>query len=296
MTRALKTASLTAGLTLALAIISTAPSLAQLKIAFVRPEYILSQYEPYREAMKQVQTYEKTETDKLNKMVADLQKKYEDAQKQAPLMTEEKRNEKVAELEKQRADIEKAQDDLLNRESGRLFKKHEELVQPIFDRLNRVLERLGQSEKYDFIFNVTTDTQNILYADKKFDISEQVAELLKKEPVTAPEINKDAWYKGGNLHNKSALDWQKASYNNKLATCADFISQAVNKGILKDSISTNLDSPQKIRPFAEQLVDCIDAATKKDKDPSLNNKMYANQRVAEIATMCMVTMKWTKSP
>lgn len=185
MTRALKTASLTAGLTLALAIISTAPSLAQLKIAFVRPEYILSQYEPYREAMKQVQAYEKTETDKLNKMVADLQKKYEDAQKQAPLMTEEKRNEKVAELEKQRADIEKAQDDLLNRESGRLFKKHEELVQPIFDRLNRVLERLGQSEKYDFIFNVTTDTQNILYADKKFDISDQVAELLKKEPVTS---------------------------------------------------------------------------------------------------------------
>ena len=185
MNRVLKTASLTAGLILALIVISAAPSLAQLKVAFVRPDYILSQYEPYRDAMKQVQAFEKTETEKLQKMVADLQKKYEDAQKQAPLMTEEKRNEKVAELEKQRADIEKAQDDLLNRESGRLFKKHEELVQPIFDRLNRVLERFGQNEKYDFIFNVTSDTQNILYADKKYDISDQVSELLKKEPVTS---------------------------------------------------------------------------------------------------------------
>ena len=185
MNRALKTASLTAGLILALIVISAAPSLAQLKVAFVRPDYILSQYEPYRDAMKQVQAYEKTETDKLQKMVADLQKKYEDAQKQAPLMTEEKRNEKVAELEKQRSDIEKAQDDLLNRESGRLFKKHAELVQPIFDRLNRVLERFGQNEKYDFIFNVTADTQNILYADKKYDISERVAEDLKKEPSAA---------------------------------------------------------------------------------------------------------------
>ena len=185
MNRALKTASLTAGLILALIVISAAPSLAQLKVAFVRPDYILSQYEPYRDAMKQVQAFEKTETDKLNKMVADLQKKYEDAQKQAPLMTEDKKTEKVAELEKQRADIEKAQDDLLNRESGRLFKKHEELVQPIFDRLNRVLERVGQNEKYDFIFNVTSDTQNILYADKKYDISDQVSELLKKEPATS---------------------------------------------------------------------------------------------------------------
>ena len=66
-----------------------------LKIAFVRPEFILSQYEPYRDAMKQVQMYEKTETDKLQAMVTDFQKKYEDAQKQAPLMTEEKRNDKL---------------------------------------------------------------------------------------------------------------------------------------------------------------------------------------------------------
>jgi len=185
MNRTMKTASFIAGLILVQAVISAAPALAQLKVAFVRPEYILSQYEPYREAMKQVKAFEKTETEKLQNMASDLQKKYEDAQKQAPLMTEEKRNAKVAELEKQRDDLEKAQEDLLNRDSGRLFKKHEELVQPIFDRLNRVLERVGQNEKYDFIFNVTSDTQNILYADKKFDISDRVAEDLKKEPVTS---------------------------------------------------------------------------------------------------------------
>lgn len=182
MNRALKTTSLTAGLILAFTVIFAAPSLAQLKVAFVRPDYILSQYEPYRNAMQQVQAFEKTETDKIQKMVADLQKKYEDAQKQAPLMTEEKRNEKAAELEKQRADIEKAQDGLLNRDTGRLYKKHEELMQPIFNRLNRVLDRVGQNEKYDFIFNVTADTQSILYADKKYDISEYISQELKKEP------------------------------------------------------------------------------------------------------------------
>lgn len=182
------------------AAVSAAPASAQMKLAFVRPEYVLSQYEPYVTAMKQVQEFEKTETDKLSKRFSDFQgkvdsaqKRFEEVQKQAALMTEEKRNEKAQEFERERAslekeqnELEKARDDLLNRESGRLFKKHQELMQPIFDRLYKVLERVGQEEKYDYIFNVTADTQNILYADKKYDISDKIAEILKKEPIEAP--------------------------------------------------------------------------------------------------------------
>jgi len=182
------------------AVISTAPAFAQMKLAFVRPEYVLSQYEPYVAAMKQVQDFEKSETDKLQKRFSDFQgkvdsaqKRFEEVQKQAALMTEEKRNEKAQEFERERnnlakeqEDLEKARDDLLNRENGRLYRKHQELMQPIFDRLNKVLERVGQEEKYDYIFNVTADTQNILYADKKYDISDKIAEALKKEPIETP--------------------------------------------------------------------------------------------------------------
>jgi len=201
------------------AIVSSAPAFAQMKLAFVRPEYILSQYEPYVTSMKQVQAYEKAETDKLQKSFADFQgkvdaaqKKFEDVQKQAALMTEEKRNEKAQEFERERAslekeqnDLEKARDDLLNRESGRLYRKHQELMQPIFDRLNKVLERVGQTEKYDFIFNVTADTQNILYADKKFDISDMVAEELKKEPIEAPAPKAAAPAQGAGTPSKTAV-------------------------------------------------------------------------------------------
>ncbi len=203
------------------AVVSSAPALAQTKLAFVRPEYILSKYEPYIASMKQVQEYEKSETDKLSKRFADFQnkvdaakKKYEDVQKQAALMTEEKRNEKAQEFENERtaleneqADLEKARDDLLNRESGRLYRKHQELMQPIFDRLNKVLERVGQTEKYDFIFNVTADTQNILYADKKFDVSDMVAEELKKEPIEAatPKASEAAPAQGAGSSSKSAV-------------------------------------------------------------------------------------------
>jgi outer membrane protein len=199
------------------AALSPAPASAQMKLAFVRPEYVLSQYEPYIAAMKQVQDYEKSETDKLQKRFSDFQgkvdsaqKRFEEVQKQAALMTEEKRNEKAQEFERERTklaqeqeDLEKARDDLLNRENGRLYRKHQELMQPIFDRLNKVLERVGQEEKYDYIFNVTADTQNILYADKKYDISDKIAEVLKKEPIETPAAAAPA--QGSGASSKTAV-------------------------------------------------------------------------------------------
>ncbi len=183
MNRAVKTAALVMGILAVQAVLAVIPVLAQQKFAIVRPDYVLSQYEPYQNAIKQYETFEKSEGDKLQKMADALQKKYEEAQKQAPLMKEEQIQQKSQELERERAQIQKAQEDLLDRQSGRLVKKQEELIQPIFDRFNRVLDRIGQQEGYDFVFNADSESQTILYADKKHDISDKVLETLKKEPA-----------------------------------------------------------------------------------------------------------------
>lgn len=39
----------------------------------------------------------------------------------------------------------------------------------------------------------------------------------------------NSWYQGGTLHEANALTWQKASQQNKLATCADFIAGLYSK-------------------------------------------------------------------
>lgn len=183
MNRAVKIGLLAAGILAAQTVLYAFPALAQLKLGYVRPDFILSQYEPYREALKQVDDYEKAETDKLKTLADEFQKKVEAAQKQAPLMKEDQIAAKRDELEKEQASIQKRQEDVLNRQDGLIVKKHAELVQPIFDRFNKVLERIGQEDKYDYIFNAESDTQVILYADKKYDISDQISAELKKEPI-----------------------------------------------------------------------------------------------------------------
>ena len=190
MNRAVKTTLLVTGILVAQTLLFALPSLAQLKVAYVRPDFILGQYTPYREALKQVDDYEKAETDKLKQMADSFQKKVEAAQKQAALMTDDQRAAKQDELEKDRTNIQNRQEEVLNRQDGLIVKKHAELVQPIFNQFNAVLERIGKEDKYDFIFNAEADTQVILYADKKFDISEQIASELNKAPAPATEAPK----------------------------------------------------------------------------------------------------------
>ena len=183
MNRAVKAILLATGILVAQTLLFALPAMAQLKIGYVRPDFVLGQYAPYREALKQVDDYEKAETEKLKKMADDFQVKLTTAQKQAQLMKEDQITAKREELEKEQASIQKRQEDVFNRQDGLLVKKHAELVQPIFALFNTVLERIGQDGKYDFIFNAENDTQLLLYADKKYDISEQVSTELNKEPA-----------------------------------------------------------------------------------------------------------------
>lgn len=102
------------------------------------------------------------------------------------------------------------------------------------------------------------------------------------------------WYCGGTLHNKSALEWQTASRQDKLATCADFVTAMWQKGNLKPSISNSLSTVDDVRPYAEELVEFLDAAFQPDPDPDQNRRMFVNQKVSSAAAVGMVTMGWTE--
>jgi len=95
------------------------------------------------------------------------------------------------------------------------------------------------------------------------------------------------------LHRASALEWQNASQANKLATCADFVAGMWQNGNLKSSISNRLTKIDDVRPYAQELVDFLDAAFERDPDPAQNRRMYTNQTVASFAAMGMVSMGWT---
>lgn len=112
--------------------------------------------------------------------------------------------------------------------------------------------------------------------------------------VAADSAAKPKWYQGGTLHRLSALEWQKAAYANKLATCADFIAHAWVNKLLKNEVARKIHGVDDLKPLAVELVAFMDAATKPEKDPLKNKQLFGKQDVSELAAMGMLLLEWLK--
>ncbi|MGK0684485.1 hypothetical protein ACSFC0_03670 [Serratia marcescens] len=103
------------------------------------------------------------------------------------------------------------------------------------------------------------------------------------------------WYEGGTLHDASAITWQKATQQNKLATCADFVAGLYSKKLLSPEISSNINSVDDFKPYATELVKQLDTAFKPEPKKAEDEKMFANQTVKSTAMMLMIMMKWVNT-
>jgi hypothetical protein len=107
-------------------------------------------------------------------------------------------------------------------------------------------------------------------------------------------IAKD-WYVGGALHSANGLEWQEATYENKLATCSDFISKMWEGKNFKPAIQQKITTMDHIKVLSIELVRVIDGTFEKQADPELNRKAFVNQTVSETAVMLMVLMGWLQT-
>lgn len=102
------------------------------------------------------------------------------------------------------------------------------------------------------------------------------------------------WYEGGTLHNANGLDWQQATYANKLATAGDLVAASFKSGKLVPALSNKIKGVDDIKPMAAAIVTELDIVFAPDADPALNAKMFTNQKVSEITAMLMITAGWIK--
>ncbi len=102
------------------------------------------------------------------------------------------------------------------------------------------------------------------------------------------------WYEGGTLHEATGLDWQKATYADKLATAGDILARLNNVGSLSPQIAGRVNEIDDYKPLAAELVTQLDDAFAPDPDPAQNERMFANQTVKETSVMVMAMMGWVQ--
>jgi len=144
------------------------------KFAFVDSEYIRNNIPAFTAAQQQLDKLSEGWEKEVADGYAAVEQMYKDYQAEVVLLTQDqkrKREEAIIAREKEVKDLQNAYFGM----EGELFKKREEMVKPIQDE--RAIKEISVEGSYAVIFDTSTGS-NILFANPRYDLSDQVLQKL----------------------------------------------------------------------------------------------------------------------
>jgi outer membrane protein len=111
------------------------------------------------------------------RMEQELARMGEELNAQSPMLSEEKKAERRLEMQRKMDEYKRFMEETFG-DNGLAAKRNKELTQPIVDKINRIIEALAIEQKYSMVFDVAN--ANIVYADKKLDLTEIVLQRLSQ--------------------------------------------------------------------------------------------------------------------
>ena len=154
----------------------SASGFSQMKLAYVNSQMVLAGYAPAIEAKKQLEAQSAKWTQELQTMTEAFQTSQQKLEQQSLLLSDAKKKEKAQELQQTYMQIQQFQQEKWG-DDGELARKEKELLQPVIDRVNEVINKVGDDGGYDFIFDAIAG--NLLYAKDAHDITQKVIDALK---------------------------------------------------------------------------------------------------------------------
>ncbi len=157
----------------------SSPATAQ-RIAFVNTKYILEQMPEYGAAQKELDRLSKQWQEEIDERHQQIKRLRDAYNAEAILLTEEMKRSRMEEIEEREREARDLQKKRFG-PNGDLFKKRQELIQPIQDRVyNAIKEVAGTS--YIAVFDIGGQSSNLLFASEKYDKSDSVLRKLGIRP------------------------------------------------------------------------------------------------------------------
>lgn len=146
------------------------------KFAYVNTDYILANIPEYADAQTQLDELSIQWQKEIEVKFAEIDKMYKNFQNEAVLLPDDmkkKREDEILKKEKEAKDLQKKRFG----KDGDLFKKRQELVKPIQDKVFNAIEDISSAENYAVVFDKASNA-TLIYTNPKFDISEQILDKL----------------------------------------------------------------------------------------------------------------------
>lgn len=146
------------------------------KFGYVDTDYILSQIPEYKAAQSELDKTSVQWQKEIDGKYAEVDKLYKAYQADAILLTDDmkkKRENEIINREKEVKDLQKQRFGV----DGELFKKRQELVKPIQDKVYNAIKAVAEKAGLGFIMDKTGQV-TLLYANAKYDKSDDVLVYL----------------------------------------------------------------------------------------------------------------------
>lgn len=167
-------------LALFLGLATVTPALAQ-RVAFVNTKYILDQMPEYETAQKELDRLSRMWQEEIDERHLQVKRMRDAYNAEAILLTEEMKRGRMEEIDRREREARDLQKKRFGPE-GDLFKKRQELIQPIQDRVYAAIKEVAGTS-YVAVFDLSGQNGGgLLFASDKYDKSDAVLRKLGIRP------------------------------------------------------------------------------------------------------------------
>ena len=146
------------------------------RYAVIDSKFILEKMPEYKESQKKLDQFSEQWQQEIDQKQALMEKMYKDYDAEQVMLSDElkkKREDEIFNKEKELRDLQKKHFGF----EGDLFKKRQELIKPIQDKVYSAVQKLAIEKAYDFILD-KSEGITVIFADPKLDRSEDVLRNL----------------------------------------------------------------------------------------------------------------------
>lgn len=146
------------------------------KYAIIDTKYILDKMPEYKTAQKQLDDMAANWQKEIDRMQIELDKMYKDFEAEQVMLSDElkkKREDQLYVKEKTLRDLQRTRFGF----EGELFKRRQDLIKPVQDKVYNAVQKLAVQRGYDFILD-KSEGITVIFADPKLEKSDDVLREL----------------------------------------------------------------------------------------------------------------------
>lgn len=179
------------------------------KYACVNTDYVLRNVPDYADAQKKIDRLVEEWRVEIEEKQAELDHMRAEYEQESFLLPENLKKRRQEDIRLKEQEIRELQQKHFGA-NGDLEKRRAELMRPVQDRVYSAIERIAQDKGYAFVFD-KAGSPTVLFASKKYDISDEVLESMGYRPGLVQET-------AGDEPQKSSSKKSKAPSNPEMRT------------------------------------------------------------------------------